>query len=170
MKYISNPPENHFNGLSRDDVGLYEDDKVAEGIEVIAFGKMNTQNEIKKLRENGGFDVIKFSLAEEENGRLSNFLEGLPFSEQWVVARDIDKAILKGKTAEGNNTVFKVPSMSKSTDKAGTRTSLSTSHLQGQAQSPRKNSQRDHLVMSYNSIELPKVLSMHSRNKDFLPS
>ena len=118
MKYISNPPENHFNGLSRDDVGLYEDDKVAEGIEVIAFGKMNTQNEIKKLRENGGFDVIKFSLAEEENGRLSNFLEGLPFSEQWVVARDIDKAILKGKTAEGNNTVFKVPSMSKSTDKA----------------------------------------------------
>lgn len=99
MKYISNPPKEHFNGLSRDDVGLYEDGKVAEGIEVIAFGKMKTQNEIKKLRENGKFDLIKFSLAEEENGRLSNFLEGLPFSEQWLVARDIVKAVEKAKTA-----------------------------------------------------------------------
>ena len=44
-------------------------------------------------------DIIKFSLAEEENGSISNFLEGLPFSEQWIVARDIDTAINKAKMA-----------------------------------------------------------------------
>jgi hypothetical protein len=73
---------------------------------------------IKTLKSKPTTDIIKFSLAEENNGKSSNFLEGLPFSQQWIVARDIDKAVLKGKTAKGNNTVFKVPSMSKSTDKA----------------------------------------------------
>lgn len=70
-----------------------------------------------KEEENKG-DIIKFSLAEEENGKLSEFLEGLPFSEQWVVARDIDNAIKNSKIADGTKKTFKVPSRSKMSDKS----------------------------------------------------
>jgi len=96
-------------------------------LERIAERNVNLYNELKddtvraSVLDNmakGKSASVQYSLAEEENGRLSNFLEGLPFTEQWVVARDIDKAILKGKTAEGKDVAFKVPSMSKSTDKA----------------------------------------------------
>ena len=44
-------------------------------------------------------DVAKFSLAEEENGKLSPFLKGLPFTKQWLVTRDIEKAISNAKTS-----------------------------------------------------------------------
>ena len=104
-----------------DDENTIRDSKIFKKAENVTFTYEDHQGgdyKTKTLKSKPTTDLIKFSLAEEENGRLSNFLEGLPFSEQWVVARDIDKAILKGKTAEGNNTVFKVPSMSKSTDKA----------------------------------------------------
>lgn len=43
---------------------------------------------------------VKFSLAEQANGRISQFLEGLNFKEQWVVARDIDRAVLSGRLSE----------------------------------------------------------------------
>ena len=65
----------------------------------------------------GKSDIVKFSLAEENNGKISNFLEGLPFSQQWVVARDIDNAINKGKNASETTVEFKVPSRSKFSDK-----------------------------------------------------
>ena len=42
-------------------------------------------------------EIKKFSLAEKNNGNLSPFLEGLPFTEQWVVARDIDNAFEKAR-------------------------------------------------------------------------
>jgi hypothetical protein len=41
----------------------------------------------------------KFSLAEEDNAQFSLFLNGLPLSQQWIVARDIDNAITAAKTA-----------------------------------------------------------------------
>ena len=44
-------------------------------------------------------EPIKFSLAEEENGNESTFLSGLPFSQQWVVARDIDNAVNNARMA-----------------------------------------------------------------------
>ena len=59
---------------------------------------------------------VKFSLAEEENGKLNPLLKGLPFSKQWVVARDIDNAINKGRAAEGIRIPFSVPSRSKFSD------------------------------------------------------
>jgi len=71
----------------------------------------------KKLKSKPA-EPIKFSLAEEENGKLSNFLEGLPFTEQWVVARDIDNAIKNAKIADGTKVTFKVPSRSKMSDKS----------------------------------------------------
>lgn len=61
--------------------------------------------------------IVKFSLAEENNGKLSTFLEGLPFVEQWTVARDIDNAIKNAKIADGTKVTFKVPSRSKFSDK-----------------------------------------------------
>ena len=64
----------------------------------------------------GKSDLVKFSLAEEENGKLNPLLKGLPFSKQWVVARDIDNAINKGRAAEGISIPFKVPSRSKFSD------------------------------------------------------
>lgn len=92
--------------------------KKADNVNFIYEDHQGGDYKTKTLKSKPTTDIIKFSLAEKENGETSSFLEGLPFTEQWVVARDIDKAILKGKTAEGNNTIFKVPSMSKSTDKA----------------------------------------------------
>lgn len=71
----------------------------------------------KKLKSKPS-EPIKFSLAEEENGKLSEFLEGLPFSEQWIVARDIDNAINNSKIANGTKKTFKVPSRSKMSDKS----------------------------------------------------
>ena len=66
----------------------------------------------------GKSDVVKFSLAEEQNGDISTFLGGLLFGEQWVVARDIDKAITKSKIPDGTKVTFKVPSRSKFNDKS----------------------------------------------------
>jgi hypothetical protein len=57
---------------------------------------------IKENKENN--DLVKFSLAEEENGNESTFLSGLPFSQQWVVARDIDKAINNARMATSAET------------------------------------------------------------------
>jgi hypothetical protein len=65
----------------------------------------------------GKSSIVKFSLAEEENGKISSFLEGLPLTEQWTVARDIDKAIKNAKVADGIKIDFKVPSRSKFSDK-----------------------------------------------------
>ena len=53
---------------------------------------------IKDNRENN--EIIRFSLAEESNGKISDFLQGLNIGQQWVVARDIDKAVLNGKLSE----------------------------------------------------------------------
>ena len=69
------------------------------GLPVIAFGKMKTRNLIQKENQKGGYDYIKFSLAEQENAKFSLFMNGLPLSQQWIVARDIDDAILAAKTA-----------------------------------------------------------------------
>jgi hypothetical protein len=76
---------------------IYDKDGVIEGTPVIVFGNMPKTSITKKISNKP--DIIKFSLAEEENGKLSNFLEGLPFSKQWLVARDIDNAIERAKTA-----------------------------------------------------------------------
>lgn len=43
---------------------------------------------------------VKFSLAEKANGKISEFLQGLNLKEQWVVARDIDNAVLNGRLSE----------------------------------------------------------------------
>jgi hypothetical protein len=59
-------------------------------------GRLVNVETIVKSNKNES-DVIKFSLAEEENGKLSPFLKGLPFTKQWLVARDIDRAINKAK-------------------------------------------------------------------------
>lgn len=62
-------------------------------------------------------EIKKFSLAEENNGNLSPFLEGLPFTEQWVVARDIDNAFEKAKMSTNTEIDFQVPDLSDMTDK-----------------------------------------------------
>jgi hypothetical protein len=64
--------------------------------ELIVIGPMQGYKMEKEVAERK-FEPIKFSLAEEENGKLSPFLKGLPFTKQWVVARDIDRAINKAK-------------------------------------------------------------------------
>lgn len=62
-----------------------------------------SQNVSKTLKSKPLPEVTKFSLAEEENGRESTFLSGLPFSQQWIVARDIDKAVNNAKMATSAN-------------------------------------------------------------------
>jgi hypothetical protein len=62
-------------------------------------------------------EIKKFSLAEKNNGNLSPFLEGLPFTEQWVVARDIDNAFEKAKMSTNTEIDFQVPDLSDMTDK-----------------------------------------------------
>lgn len=64
------------------------------------------------------YTAIKFSLAEEENGKISNFLEDLSIKQQFLVARDIDEAIVKAKTSNGESVKFVVPSRSKFSDKS----------------------------------------------------
>jgi hypothetical protein len=97
-----------------------------EFLDRVAERNVNLANDLKneviraKVLDNmakGKSDIVKFSLAEEENGRLSNFLEGLPLTDQWTVARDIDNAIKKGKIADGTKVDFNVPSRSKFSDK-----------------------------------------------------
>ena len=76
MKYISNPPEEDFNGLSRDDVGLYEDGKVAEGLEVIAFGKMVQES------------ILAAAIIEKEQGKsihLVNARFAKPLDEEMLI-------------------------------------------------------------------------------------
>ena len=84
-----------------------------EFLSKVAERQVNLYNDLKddiiraKVLENmakGKSDVVKFSLAEEENGRAYEFLKGLPFSEQWVVARDVDKAIKNAKMATSAET------------------------------------------------------------------
>ena len=96
-------------------------------LEIIGERNVNLYNELKddviraKVLNDmakGKSDIVKFTLAEEENGNLSDFLQGLPFTEQWVVARDIDNAIRNSKAAEGTKVTFKVPSRSKMSDKS----------------------------------------------------
>lgn len=96
-------------------------------LERVAERNVNLYNELKDdvvraqvLNDmaKGKSSSVKFSLAEEENGNISNFLEGLPFTEQWVVARDIDTAIKNSKTTDGTKVTFKVPSRSKMSDKS----------------------------------------------------
>jgi hypothetical protein len=97
-----------------------------EFLDRVAERNVNLANDLKneviraKVLDNmakGKSGIVKFSLAEENNGRLSNFLEGLPLTDQWTVARDIDNAIKKGKVADGVKVDFKVPSRSKFSDK-----------------------------------------------------
>jgi hypothetical protein len=69
----------------------------------------------------GKSDIVKFSLAEESNGKISEFLQGLNIGQQWVVARDIDRAILNSRLLVGTQqdvVTFKVPSRSKMSDKS----------------------------------------------------
>jgi hypothetical protein len=74
------------------------DGTLGDYTELIVIGPMKGQK-IEKQDNKGVYSPIKFSLAEEKNGRISTFLNGLPFSEQWVVARDIDTAITKARIA-----------------------------------------------------------------------
>jgi hypothetical protein len=103
-----------------DNEGVFKnkEGKVGKNFYVIAFGKLKSAVKIDKKSEDGSYSRVKFSLAEEENGRISDFLEGLPFTEQWVVARDIDTAIKNSKTTDGTKVTFKVPSRSKMSDKS----------------------------------------------------
>jgi hypothetical protein len=77
-----------------------------------------TRTKVLNDMAKGKSDIVKFSLAEEQNGDISTFLGGLLFGEQWVVARDIDSAILKSKIPDGTKVTFKVPSRSKFSDKS----------------------------------------------------
>jgi hypothetical protein len=92
--------------------------KKAENVNFIYEDHQGGNYVTKKLKSKPASDIIKFSLAEEENSNISNFLEGLPFTEQWVVARDIDTAIKNSKIADGTKVTFKVPSRSKMSDKS----------------------------------------------------
>jgi len=94
-------------------------DKVAERNVNLANDLKNDVVRAKVLNDmaRGKSGIVKFSLAEEGNGRISNFLENLPLTEQWTVARDIDNAIKNAKVADGTKVDFKVPSRSKFSDK-----------------------------------------------------
>jgi hypothetical protein len=91
--------------------------KIAKEVNYI-YEDHNTGEFVTKTLKSKPSDAIKFSLAEEENGGISNFLEGLPFTEQWIVARDIDNAIKNSKIADGTKVTFNVPSRSKMSDKS----------------------------------------------------
>ena len=91
--------------------------KTAEEV-IYTYEDHNTGIFASKTLKSKPSEAIKFSLAEEENGGISNFLEGLPFTEQWVVARDIDNAIKNSKIADGTKVTFNVPSRSKMSDKS----------------------------------------------------
>lgn len=106
------------NNLSWD-VGfedIYENGEIVNGLPVIVFGYMDKKN-VNKVQKDSS-DIIKFSLAEEENGSLSTFLQGLPFTEQWVVARDIDNAFERAKMSTNTEIDFKVPDLVGLDDKA----------------------------------------------------
>ena len=52
----------------------------------------------------GKSEEVKFSLAEQENAKYSLFMNGLPLSQQWIVARDIDDAVMAARTATSAET------------------------------------------------------------------
>jgi len=80
------------------------------------FEDYESSNFKTKTLKSKSLPSVKFSLAEENNGKLNPLLKGLPFSKQWIVARDIDNAINKGRAAEGIRIPFSVPSRSKFSD------------------------------------------------------
>jgi hypothetical protein len=66
----------------------------------------NVRAKVLNDMSKGKSDIVKFSLSEEQelnqNNDVSTFLKGLLFGEQWVVARDIDKAIENGLKENDN--------------------------------------------------------------------
>ena len=74
--------------------------------------------EVLNNMSKGKSDIVKFSLAEQQNGELSYFLEGLPFTEQWVVARDIDNALKLARYASPTSVDFQFPDLTGMEDKA----------------------------------------------------
>ena len=66
----------------------------------------------------GKSDLVKFSLAEDANAALSNFLQGLDIRQQWVVSRDIDKALQLARNASPTSVDFQFPDLAGMDDKA----------------------------------------------------
>jgi len=74
-------------------VGLIDEDN-----EAAAGGYYYRTTVIKSNEENDS--AIKYSLAETANAAISPLLSGLNLTQQSVIARDIDKAIMNGKLSE----------------------------------------------------------------------
>jgi len=114
------PNEALVKNILNSDIGLISEKIVLEGTESFRDdnGVLNFKDFEITVKEpsKGKPNIGKFTLAEEENGKLNPLLKGLPFSKQWVVARDIDNAINKGRAAEGIRIPFSVPSRSKFSD------------------------------------------------------
>lgn len=92
--------------------------KIAEEVYYTFEDHDSGEFKTKRLKKQKLSDDVKFSLAEENNGNLSPFLQGLPFTEQWVVARDIDNAFEKAKMSTNTEIDFKVPDLVGLDDKA----------------------------------------------------
>jgi len=115
IQFDGTPTDKEIENILKSDIGLS-----SKKIEVIFFKDGVRLGSTIKDSKNNIEDIegkIKFSLAEEDNGKLNTLLENLPFAKQWVVARDIDTAINKGRAAEGINIEFIVPNRSTFSDK-----------------------------------------------------
>ena len=65
----------------------------------------------------GKSDVVKFSLAEKNNAKLSPYMDNFNIGEQFFIARIIDKAINNVKKATTKKNTFKVPILRGMNDK-----------------------------------------------------
>lgn len=74
------------------------------------------------IKENGKLnsaaDDVKFSLAEENNAKSSEYLENLKLEDQLFVSRIIDNAVTKARNISKNPITFKVPNLKGMNDKA----------------------------------------------------
>lgn len=66
----------------------------------------------------GKSDIVKFSLAEKNNAKLSPYMDNFDIDKQFFIARIIDKAINNIKNATTDKITFKVPSLKDMSDKA----------------------------------------------------
>lgn len=92
-----------------------------ENVSVESFSYGDVSQEVK-IKENGKLnnaaDDVKFSLAEENNAKSSEYLENLKLEDQLFVSRIIDNAVTKARNISKNPITFKVPNLKGMNDKA----------------------------------------------------
>jgi hypothetical protein len=92
-----------------------------DNVYLASFNYNSTNYEITIKQDgklNSATGDIKFSLAEQNNAKSSEYLENLKLEDQLFVSRIIDNAVTKARNISKNPITFKVPSLKGMNDKA----------------------------------------------------